>query len=425
MSLIHKIKKKEAKIAVIGLGYVGLELALNISNSGFEVLGFDNDQKKINILRKNKSPINTIQHKRIKKFNTKNIFSINKIKLIQTCDILIICVPTPLKNQVEPDMRHIKDTLKLIYSFLKQEQLLIVESTVYPGATEEIFLNKINQKKNLKVGKNFYLSFSPERVSPGKDYKIPYTYITKIISGHSKKCLSIIRYFYKFVFNKIYSTSSIKLAEFTKLYENAYRSVNIGLVNQMKMIADSIDLNIFDIIKAAKTKPYGFRPFIPGPGVGGHCIPIDPLFISWVSDKKKMNSDFIKISRKVNLDVTNWLIKKILHNLNRKINKILLIGVAYKRDVDDVRESPLLKVFEKLKKNHNIKYFDPYIKKIYINKSYVNSIKNLKRISEYDAVIIGTDHSNLDYNFITKHSKKIFDTRGVLNNKRLEKIINC
>ncbi len=425
MSLIHKIKRKEAKIAVIGLGYVGLELALNISNSGFEVLGFDKNLKKINILKRNKSPINTIDHKRIKKFDIKNFFSLKKIKLIKTCDVIIICVPTPLKKKIEPDMRYIQETLKSIYSFLKPEQLLILESTVYPGATEEIFLKRINQKKTLMVGKNFYLGFSPERVSPGKDYSISYANITKIISGHSKKCLSVLRCFYSFVFNKIYSTSSIKTAEFTKLYENAYRSVNIGLVNQMKMIADSIDLNIFDIINAAKTKPYGFRPFMPGPGVGGHCIPVDPLFISWVSDKKRMNSDFIKLSRKVNLDVTNWLIKKILDNLDHKINKLLIIGVSYKKDVDDLRESPLLKVFEKLNKVHKLNFYDPYIKKIIINKAYVNSIKNLKRISEYDAVIIGTDHRNLDYKFIIKNSKKIFDTRGVLSNKKIKKIINC
>ena len=425
MSLIHKIKKKEAKIAVIGLGYVGLELALNISNSGFEVLGFDNDQKKINILRKNKSPINTIQHKRIKKFNTKNIFSINKIKLIQTCDILIICVPTPLKNQVEPDMRHIKDTLKLIYSFLKQEQLLIVESTVYPGATEEIFVNKINKKKNIKIGKNFYLSFSPERVSPGKDYKISYANITKIISGYSPKCLKIVKCFYQKIFRKIYSTSSIKTAEFTKLYENAYRSVNIGLVNQMKIIADGLGLNIFDVISAAKTKPFGFRPFLPGPGVGGHCIPIDPLFISWVSDKKKLNSDFIKISRKVNIDVTNWLLKKIKKNLIKKNNKILIIGVTYKKDVDDVRESPVIKIFQNLSLKNTVDFYDPYVNKILLKKTSLFSIKNLNKIFKYDAVIIGTDHRKIDYKFVAKNSKKIFDTRGVFSKLKLKNVISC
>ena len=322
-------------------------------------------------------------------------------------------------------MKFINETLNLIYRHLRPEQLIILESTVYPGATEEIFVNKINKKKNIKIGKNFYLSFSPERVSPGKDYKISYANITKIISGYSPKCLKLVKYFYQKIFRKIYSTSSIKTAEFTKLYENAYRSVNIGLVNQMKIIADGLGLNIFDVIDAAKTKPFGFRPFLPGPGVGGHCIPIDPLFISWVSDKKKLNSDFIKISRRVNIDVTGWLLKKIKKNLINKNNKILIIGVTYKKDVDDVRESPVINIFQNLSLKNTVDFYDPYVKKISLKKTTQFSIKNLNKIFKYDAVIIGTDHRKIDYKFIAKNSKKIFDTRGVFSKSKLKNVISC
>lgn len=425
MKIINKISKKKINVAIIGLGYVGLELAINISKSGFNVFSFDKNIKKVNLLKKKKSTISTIENKRLNYLNLDNIFSMDKISLINNCDIIIICVPTPLKKNNIPDMNYVKDSLNSIYKFLRPEQMIILESTVYPGATEEIFLKKINSKKELTVGKNFYLSFSPERISPGKDYSIAYSKITKIVSGYSDQCLKIIKLFYKRVFNNIYSTKNIKVAEFTKLYENAYRSVNIGLVNQMKMIADGINLNIFDIIDAAKTKPFGFRPFIPGPGVGGHCIPVDPLFISWVCDKKKINSDFIKISRSINLKVTKWTISKIKLHLKKKNQKILLIGITYKKDVDDCRESPSISIFKNLKKNYKIEFFDPYVKEIKISGFLYKSIKNLKNLKKYNLVIIGTDHSNINYNLLIKKSKKIIDTRGVLFKKKSKKIILC
>ena len=425
MNLRQKISKKNSNVGIIGLGYVGLELAINISDSGYKVFGFDKNIKKITTLKKKISPISTIINKRIKSLNTKWIFSMKNISMINSCDIIIICVPTPLKNNNVPDMKHVTDSFNSIYKFLRPEQLIILESTVYPGATEDIFLKKINKNKKLNVGKNFYLGFSPERVSPGKDYDIPYRNITKVVSGHSQNCLELVKLFYKKIFKKIYPTSSIKVAEFTKLYENSYRSVNIGLVNQMKMIADGIDLDIHDVIDAAKTKPFGFKPFIPGPGVGGHCIPVDPFFISWISDKKKINSDFIKISHKVNVEVTDWTIDKIKKNISIADKKILIIGVSYKKDIDDSRESPVLEIFKNFNKKFKVDYYDTYIKKIKIDKNIHFSIKSLERIHLYDVVIIGTDHSNIDYNLIVYNSKKIFDTRGVLRKYKSDNIIPC
>ena len=425
MTLLEKIKKRKLKVAIIGLGYVGLELAISSSKSGLQVFGFDNNKNKIANIKKRKSTISTIQNNKLKFIDINNFYNTSSINLVNKCDIIVICVPTPLKKNNTPDMSHIIETVNSIFKFLRKDQMVILESTVYPGATEEIIVKKIKQNKNLNIGKNFYIGFSPERISPGKDYSINYSNITKVVSGHTNACLKHVGLFYKIIFTNIYKIENIKAAEFTKLYENIYRSVNIGLVNQLKIIADSMNLNIFKIIDAAKTKPYGFRPFMPGPGVGGHCIPIDPLFLAWKSDKLKVNSDFIKISRKINLGVTNWVVSKIKKKIKKKNKKILIIGLTYKKDIDDIRESPVIKIFKKLKKNYKVDFYDIYKKEVKIGNNKIISNKNLKNISKYDAVIIGTDHSGLNYKYIVKKAKKIFDTRGVLANFKSKKIIYC
>jgi UDP-N-acetyl-D-glucosamine dehydrogenase len=425
--LLDRINKKTAIVGVIGLGYVGLELSLNITNSKYKVFGFDKNIFKIRKLKKNIPTINTVSKKRLSILNKKYLFDISDISKIHECDIIIICVPTPLKNNMSPDMFYVQNSLNLIYNYLRTEQLVILESTVYPGATRKIIYNKIIKKKSLKIGENFFLSFSPERISPGKEYDIKYSNITKVVSGFSIKCLKIANAFYEKVFTYTYQAASLETAEFTKLFENCYRSVNIGLVNQMKMISDKLGLNIHEIINAAKTKPFGFKPFAPGPGVGGHCIPIDPLFISWIAKKNGEKSDFIDLSRNINLKVTKWVINKIINHSESK-KKILILGVAYKKDIDDYRESPALNIINVLKKNNfHVSYYDPYIDKVLIDKKLIFSLKklNFKKLSDFDSVVIITDHSNIRYDLILKNSNRIFDTRGVYGKYKNSKIIHC
>jgi len=426
--LINKINTKKSKVGVIGLGYVGLELLLCINESKFEVFGFDVNGLKIEKLKKNIPTINTITKKRLIKIKKNNLFDGKNINKIHECDIIIICVPTPLTKKDKPDMSYIERSLSSIFKYLRPEQMIILESTVYPGATREIFFNKIKKNKKLSIGKNFYLCFSPERISPGKDYNIKYTEITKVISGYSSKCVKTINSFYKKIFKTVYAAKSLEDAEFTKLFENCYRSVNIGLVNEMKIICDKLGLKIMDIIDTAKTKPFGFRPFAPGPGVGGHCIPIDPLFISWIANRHGVTSKFIDISRKTNLNITNWILKKIKNKITKKKAKLLFVGVAYKKNVDDCRESPAIQMMEKLDKDQfNISYYDPYIENINLNKKTLFSLNklNFKQFKNYEAVIITTDHSKINYNLILKNSKIIFDTRGVYKDSNQSKIIHC
>tara|TARA_B110001450_G_C17657910_1_gene496035 strand:+ start:698 stop:1987 length:1290 start_codon:yes stop_codon:yes gene_type:complete len=426
--LINKINTKKSKVGVIGLGYVGLELLLCINESKFEVFGFDVNGLKIEKLKKNIPTINTITKKRLIKIKKNNLFDGKNINKIHECDIIIICVPTPLTKKDKPDMSYIERSLSSIFKYLRPEQMIILESTVYPGATREIFFNKIKKNKKLSIGKNFYLCFSPERISPGKDYDIKYTEITKVISGYSSKCVKTINSFYKKIFKTVYAAKSLEDAEFTKLFENCYRSVNIGLVNEMKIICDKLGLKIMDIIDTAKTKPFGFRPFAPGPGVGGHCIPIDPLFISWIANRHGVTSKFIDISRKTNLKITNWILKKIKNKITKKKAKLLFVGVAYKKNVDDCRESPAIQMMEKLDKDQfNISYYDPYIENINLNKKTLFSLNklNFKQFKNYEAVIITTDHSKINYNLILKNSKIIFDTRGVYKDSNQSKIIHC
>ena len=315
-------------------------------------------------------------------------------------------------------MSYIKNALSQISKYLGNETIMIIESTVYPGATREIFDEII--KKRLKPKKINY-GFSSERISPGqtdtKKFKIKYHSIPKVVSANNEKTLKKIGVFYKYLFKKIFFAKSIEIAEMSKLLENSYRSVNIGLVNEFKMLCDKKKINIHDVISAASTKPFGFTAFTPGPGVGGHCIPIDPLFVSWFAKKNNMSADFIELARKKNLQITNWVHKKILNllrNFKKKKKKILLIGAAYKEDVNDYREAPTLKLIKKFNKNLNfiVDYYDPHIPIIEFDKKKYFSIKNLKYISKYDLVILITNHSILPYKKILNDSKILVDTRG-------------
>ena len=424
LSLYSKIKSKNAIIGVIGLGYVGLELAITIAKKKYKIYGFDTNFKKIKILKNGKSPLNTINSKSIKFLNKNNLFHANKIKHISNCDIIIICLPTPLKKNNSPDVSYLDDCYNSISPYLRKNQMLILESTVYPGATKELFEKKIS--KRFEIGKTFNVCFSPERISPGKKLSFEYSQIPKIISGRTKECVNNISTFYNKIFQTVHLCETIEIAEFTKLYENAFRAVNIAFVNQMKIVSDKMGINIFEVVKAASTKPFGFTPFSPGPGVGGHCIPIDPMFITYVAKKIKVNSNFIELARKVNFEITNWIVKKIKNKIKTGKN-ILILGVAYKKNIDDYRESPAIKIIDQLKKDYVVKFYDPYINKISINSKNLNSIKKLlyKKLKNFSAVVIVADHDNFDYKKIVKYSKIIFDTRNVLANNSSKKIISC
>ena len=412
------IKKTDYKVAVIGLGYVGLPLYLLCEKNKINIKGFDINKFKINKLKRNISDNTDISSADLKRAK-KNFFSMHQIKSIKDRNFIIFCLPTPLTKKNYPDLSYIMNALKIMKNFCSSQSIFVLESTVYPGATNEIFskylTNLNNDQKILNYG------FSSERIDPGtkkdKSLKITYEDIPKIISGNSKSSQKKIKFFYGLLFKSVIVASSIEVAEMSKLLENSYRSVNIGLINEIKMLCHRGNINFHDVISAASSKPFGFNTFSPGPGVGGHCIPIDPIFLNWYANKIKGKADLITIARKKNLDVTKFVNKNILRLLkkinSKKEKKILIIGVAYKKDINDYRESPSLKIINNfIKKKIKFNYYDPYIDSIKLFNKKIKSIKNLNRISSYDIVTLVTDHTNLPYKKILSKSKILIDTRG-------------
>lgn len=423
--LKNKIKNKQAKILVIGLGYVGLKLLINLQKK-FKTFGYDTDQTKIKILNKKRSPFSHISNELVKKSFDKNTI-IKDLAEIKYFNIIILCLPTPLKKKNIPDLSDIKNCLKLIKEYLIEGQMLILESTTYPGTTNEI-IRPYLEKRKFTIGESFFLGYSPERENPGS--KIEFSKIVKICSGATKNCLSLCKNFYKQI-AKVSTAQSIEHAEFTKLYENTYRSVNIGLVNEMKMLTKKMKLDIYEIIRLAKTKSFGFEAFYPGPGIGGHCIPLDPYYLSWKAKKFGFNPKFISTSGKVNELTTEWVFKQTVKILkkngkNIKNSKILIIGVAYKKNINDYRESASIKIINKLlKKGAKIDYSDTYIEKIKINTNknifLKSKIVNKENIKKYSCVIILTDHDNFNYKNLLK-ANIIIDTRGKFKEIRHENI---
>ena len=414
-NIINKINSNDVSVSVIGLGYVGLPLSLLLSNKS-RVIGIDIDKRKINNLNSNKSYIERINNRKIKAFNKKNIFSYDFSKIIES-DFIIICVPTPLTKNGNPDLSYIRNAITKIKPYLKKGQTIVLESTSYPGTTYDHIVKVLS--KNFIVGKEIFVGFSSERIDPGiNDNKIQK--IPKVVSGYSKFCLEIVSKFYEKNFTKIFKADSLIVAEFSKLLENVYRSVNIGFINEMKIIADKMGIDIFKIIEAANTKPYGFRRFWPGPGIGGHCIPVDPLFLNFKAKKFGFESKFVKISTDINFKTVKFVEEKVTSFLKKNdikfpLAKILLLGLAYKKNIDDYRESASLKLFEHLSKKRvkKIKFYDPYFKKNNVPKN-INLLKKLtsKNLLKFDLVVLVTDHDSFDYKFINKHAKKIIDCRG-------------
>ncbi len=424
--LLSKFKNKKFIVGVIGLGYVGLPICERFSRAGVEVIGVDNDSYKINTLKKGSSYIKSNKLKNFNYFNKNKKNLSTNYKILTKCDAILICLPTPLKNY-RPDMSYVFNCAKKLQKIIKPYQLLVLESTVYPGATNDL-VNIIKQKK-LNIGNNFFVGYSPERENPG-DKNFSYKKTPKVISGFSKYCLILMDALYKHITYKRVKSEDLKSAELSKLLENLYRSVNIGLINELKIICEYLKIDILKVIDLASTKNFGFQKFLPGPGLGGHCIPIDPYYLSWISKKKGYDPKFIPLAGKINTMMPLWVVNKMLSNLKNHKQKILILGVAYKKNVDDDRESPSFEIMKILKKKKiNFEYNDPYFDKIrkgrqnkIIKKSIILNKNNLKKFS---AVLVVTDHDKYDYKFIAQNSKIVFDARGVYKKFAFKNIVYC
>ena len=425
MSLYNKINSKEANIGVIGLGYVGLPLAIEFAKAGFNVSGIDVDDKKIAAINKGNNYISDIDDSLLMDLVKKGKLKATKDKsIITTLDAISICVPTPLSKLKEPDVSYIINSVNAIKRYLHKDLLIILESTTYPGTTKEVVLSALRES-GLIAGEDYYLCFSPERIDPGnKNYNISNT--PKIIGGITNECTKVGQLLYSQIVKDVISVSSPETAEMVKLLENTFRSINIGLANEVAIMCEKLGIDVWEVIDAANTKPYGFMKFTPGPGLGGHCIPIDPLYLSWRMKNLNYNPQFIDLASKINASMPEHIIdmlKKALNKNQKELenSKILILGMAYKKDIDDIRESPSLDILYLLNKNNSkVDYFDPYIPDFVFDKRKYRSLDDLNSevLKKFDAVIILTDHSNLDYELIKNNAALIIDTRNVypLNN---------
>ena len=423
--LIKRILRKEVVVGVIGLGYVGLPLVLRFCEVGYKVLGFDVDSGKITMLKKGKSYIKSISGSLISQhIRNGNLEVTDQFSRLNEPDCILICVPTPLTEKKEPDLQYIEKTADSIRSCLRKGQLIVLESTTYPGTTEELILPQL-QSTGLKIGKDFFLGYSPEREDPGNK-GFTTSQIPKVVSGVTSSCKKVVTALYRQVIQKVVPVSSPRVAELTKLLENIYRSVNIALVNELKMLADRMGIDIWEVIEAASTKPFGFTPFYPGPGMGGHCIPIDPYYLSWKAQEYDFTTRFIFLAGEINVHIPYYVVTKIQDALNErgksiKGAKILILGVAYKKDVDDARESPALAIMDLLqKKGASLLYHDPYIPVLPSFRKYHFKLKSspltkplLRRI---DAAVVITDHSQVDYEWVVANAPLTIDTRNATKN---------
>jgi UDP-N-acetyl-D-glucosamine dehydrogenase len=421
--LLQKIKDKKARVGVIGLGYVGLPLVEVFHSAGFHVIGFDVDSKKVETLKSGKSYIRHIPNKHISELSRSKRFRVTTdFSQLKKMDCVLICVPTPLTKHREPNLSFVLNTTKSIAQYLKKGQLIILESTTYPGTTDED-MREILEETGLKAGKDFYLAYSPEREDPGrKDFttsKIP-----KVVGGYTRNCLKVAKALYDAIVVQTVPVTSTKAAEATKLLENIYRAVNIALVNEMKMLLDRMGIDIWEVIEASKTKPFGFQAFYPGPGLGGHCIPIDPFYLTWKARELDFPTRFIELAGEINALMPQYVVSRISDALNEKGkslkgSKVLILGIAYKKDVEDVRESPSFELIELLRaKGAYVNYNDPHVPKTKKMRHYdlrmCSTPLTEKSLKRFDCVVIATDHSAYDYNFIAKHSRLIVDTRNAM-----------
>lgn len=431
-SLIYKIINKSAIIGVIGLGYVGLPLAVESAVNGYKVIGFDIQEKKVNMINQGTNYISDVENSTLKEMvNKKMLSATSAFQFIKDVDIVIICVPTPLDKYQQPDISYVKSSTESVGEYMHKGALVILESTTYPGTTEELIMPILEKESGMKCEKDFYLAFSPERVDPGNlIYKTKNT--PKVVGGIGKESTKIASIFYKNILEStIYEVSSPKVAEAEKILENTYRNINIGLINEMAIICNKMNINIWEVIDAANTKPYGFQAFYPGSGLGGHCIPLDPYYLTWKAKEYNYHARLIETSGEINNYMPEYIVErstKILNKFNKSLNgsKILVLGIAYKSDIDDYRESPALKIIKIFKsEGADVNFFDPYIQVYrFENKDYYGIKLSKQILNDSDLVVITTAHSKYDYNFIQQNSKFIFDTRNatkeLMNKENIE-----
>jgi UDP-N-acetyl-D-glucosamine dehydrogenase len=422
------IKKNKIKVGIIGLGYVGLPLAVEIANKGAKVIGFDINKTRVKQVNRGLSVISDVTSVDLKKLTKKKkIMATTNFKQLRLCDIILICVPTPVNENKEPDLQPVISSAEEIKRNMRKGQMVILKSTPYPETTEKVVLPMLCES-GLKVGKDFYLAFCPERIDPGnRRFGVENT--PTVIGGVTKKCTEMAALFYSKYVSEVHAVSSPRCAEMTKLLENTFRNVNIALVNEFAQLCERMGgIDMWEVIEAAKSKPFGYMAFYPGPGVGGHCIPIDPYYLSWKAREYDFHTVFIELSARINEEMPYFVVNKTINELSKSgvcpsKAKILLLGMSFKKDISDLRASPAIKVYQIIKpKVGVIKYHDPHIRQFRIDRKVVNSVKLTKtELKKYDALIILANHSVYDYNFIIKNSKLVIDTRNAIK-KRLKKV---
>lgn len=424
-SFVEKVAKCDARIGIIGLGYVGIPLALRFQEVGLQVLGFDIDLERVESLNRGETPIRHIAASDIQSMCAGGFEATADFTRIPEVDAIIICVPTPLSRHREPDLTFIVDTMHSVEPHLRAGQLLSLESTTWPGTTAEV-LSPFITRRGFEIGSDFFLVYSPEREDPGNPNFTTRT-IPKVVGGETANCLLAGEALYASVIDRVVPVSSTRAAELTKLLENIHRSVNIGLANEMKLIADRMGIDIYEVIDAAATKPFGFTPYYPGPGLGGHCIPIDPFYLTWKAREFGLSTHFIELAGEINRDMPEWVVGKVADALNEqkkslKGSRILALGIAYKRDVDDMRESPSVFVMEHLRdRGAVVAYSDPNVPEFPKMREHHFDLSSValtaESIASYDAVVLLTDHSDFDYDLILKYANLIVDTRGKYREK--------
>lgn len=422
------IEKKTACIGIIGLGYVGLTLIVEFASKGFQCVGFEVSQKKADAINAGNSYVVDVSSKDLRNcIKSRKLFATTDFSRLNSCDIIIICVPTPLRKTKDPDMSFILSAGSEIQKYMRRGQLVILESTTYPGTTDE-FLKPMFEKTGFKIDEDFLISFSPERVDPGNT-RFQTHNIPKVVGGVTKSSTEIASFLYSQIIGEVHSVSSAKVAEACKLWENTFRAVNIGMANEMAKLCNTLGIDTWEVVRAAATKPFGFMAFYPGPGLGGHCIPLDPHYLSWKARQHGFDTQFITLAEKVNSDMPKYVITLIIDALNDfkkaiRGSRILILGVAYKKDIDDMRESPALSIIDLLRsKGAKVVYHDPFVHEVTFDHSYsIGSGEALRNrdltdelIKSADCVVICTDHSTIDYGRITALSPLIVDTRNALS----------
>lgn len=438
---VSKIEQRLARVGIIGMGYVGVPLMLAFVNNEFDVIGFDTNKAKIASLMAGKSYIKHIKHSDIEHAKQSGRFkACSEFDDLLDCDIVLICVPTPLNDNREPDMSYIRSVLQEIKAFVHCEQLIVLESTTYPGTTDELVRSVLESETGLVAGKHFYLAFSPEREDPGNKL-FATQQVPKVVGGITPECTEAASALYGAVFDKVIPVTNARTAEMTKLLENIYRSVNIALVNELKMVCEQMNINIWEVVEAAASKPFGFMPFYPGPGLGGHCIPVDPFYLTWKAREYGLTTRFIELAGEINTGMHHYVLDRIalaLNNNGKPINgsNILILGIAYKKNMDDVRESPAIPIIRMLLQlGARIRFHDSFVQRLepmrqlpVYEKWYFNTTSmDLDNLETFDAVVIVTDHDGVDYERIVRESLLVIDCRNATKNVKYgrEKVVRA